>query len=122
LTPPGAIELAATEYLFSLLFMVIPAILTTVTYGKVAKWLGITRTWMVVSCVVVAAMMTPCWYARAIDLAGHPGVLCALWIPGLHGWFPPSVMRLLMQLFIPLAICCWFLWRTRNQGRLQLAS
>lgn len=122
IAPPGAVELAATEYLFSLLFMVIPAILTTVAYGKVAKWLGLTRSWMVVCCVVIAAMMIPCWYARAIDLAGHPGVLCALWIPGLGGWFPPSVIRPLLQLFVPLAICWWFLRRNAGGVRVELAS
>ncbi len=122
LTPPGPIELAATGYLFSLLFVLIPAIFTTVAYCKLAKWLGVARTWMVASCAVVAAMSIPCWGATAIDMAGHPGVLCALWIPGLHGWIPPSVIRPLLQLLVPLAIGWWFMRRKHNQSQLQLAS
>jgi hypothetical protein len=120
-TPPGPLELLATECLFSLLFVVIPVILTTVAYGKLVQWSGVARTWMVVSCGVLAAMVIPCWHARAIELAGHPGVLCALWIPGLHGWIPPSVCGPLLQLLVPLAIGWWFLRRRRDQGQLQPA-
>jgi len=121
-TPPGPVGLAATDYLFSLLYIIIPAVLTTVLYCKLAKWLGVARAWMVASCVVLAIMVIPCWHTTVVG-AG-PGVVVELWIPGLHGqsWMPPSILPPLLQILVPVAIGWWFMRRTRDQGRLQLAS
>jgi len=111
------------EHLLSVSFSVIPAILTTVAYCKLAKWLGIARTWMVVSCVVLAAMAIPCWCVN-FRLANHSVASCnvGLWIPGWGAWCPLTTIRSLIQPFVPLAIGWWFLRRKHDQGQLQLAA
>jgi hypothetical protein len=124
-TQPGPIALAAAGYLFSVLFVVIPAVLASLLYCKLAKRLGIGRKWMFVSSAVLAVTaMLPGWAVttRLITGTGHYAVCVGLWVPGLCGWTPPNSLLQLLQLAVPLAIGWWFMRRQRVQGQAQLTS
>jgi len=88
----------------------------SILYCKLARLLGISRRWIIVSCVVLAAMaaIPTFWYVRFSDVPGKN-----LWVFGIG--FPPHIQQL-GQCIVPLVIGWWFLRRTRGQGRLQLAS
>jgi hypothetical protein len=124
--PPSEIAVTIMSYAFSLVFLIVPTILAGLLYCKLAKRLSIGREWMVVSCIVLAAMaMLPCWYVgiRA-DTAGHPFVVGGPWIPfyshGCSDYY--SHISELVQLAAPLAIGWWFLRRKHDQNQLHLAS
>lgn len=124
-TQPGPVTLAITRHVVSLITIVIPAVLASILYCKLAKQLGTNRRWTVVSCTMLAvAAMLPCWYieTKSISGTGHYAIMAGLWIPGLCGWIPPITFPQLIQLLAPLAIGCWFMRRKRNELRLQLAS
>jgi hypothetical protein len=123
--PPTPLQLEATQYAFSFLFVVLPSLLAAVLYCRLGRRLGMARAWMWASCIVLAAMaLLPCWYVRlGADAAGHLCVIGGLSIPFLgYGW---SVCYLhisqLIQLAVPLLIGWWFLRRRGRWGRRQLA-
>jgi hypothetical protein len=124
-TQPASITLAATAFLFSLLLVVIPAVLASFLYCKLAKRVEMGRKWVFVSCAVLAVTaMLPCWDVRAklISATGNYAVCIGVWIPGLCGWSFPVGMMQLVQLLVPLAIGLWFLRHKHDQGQLRLAS
>jgi hypothetical protein len=121
-TQPGALALRLTRYASTLITVVIPAIIASVVYCKLAMRLRIGRKWMFVSCAVLAIMaMLPrfCVWTELVN--GYYKMWFALSLPG-NGWdFHISVLQL-VQLAVPLAIGWWFMRRQRDQGRLQFAS
>lgn len=124
--PPSEVAVTIMSYAFGLVFLIVPTILAGLLYGKLAKRLSIGREWMVVSCIVLAAMaMLPCWYVgiRA-DTAGHPFVVGGPWIPfyshGCSDYY--SHISKLVQLAAPLAIGRWFMRRKHDQNQWHLAS
>ena len=118
-TRPGPIALAATRYGFSLLTVIIPAVLASILYCKLAKRLGMGHKWMFVSCTMLAIMaMLPFWsvHAKTIDVNWHYALQVGVWIPGWSGWKYPFTVLQLVQFLPPLAIGCWFLRRTLPSG------
>jgi hypothetical protein len=97
----------------SLLTLVIPSIIASILYCKLAKRLGIGRRWMVTSCVVLAAIaLAPSYW-----WTNH------WWTFGFLGWNnePPRIQHL-VQLIGPLVTCWWFMRRKHDRGQAQLAS
>lgn len=96
----------------SLLAVVIPSIIASILYCKLAKRLGIGRRWMVASCAVLAA------------IALVPGFFWTndFWCVGLLGLSALPRIQHLVQLIGPLVICWWFMRRTHSPARLQVAS
>jgi uncharacterized membrane protein len=122
--PPGPVALTATCYVFSFLTIIIPAVVASILYCKLAKRLGIGGIWMFASSSVLAVTaVLPCWEVKTkiISAAGHYGIQAGLWIPGLCGWMPPITVPQLIQLLVPLAVGWWFLRQTWDQSRAQLA-
>jgi hypothetical protein len=114
-------------YLPSLLAIVIPSLLASIFYCKLAKRLGIGRKWMLLSCMVVAvlALIFQCSFdlsnvsveSNRFSLGvgfsfdfGNPGEMLA----GL-AWQ-------LLQFLVPLVVALWFIRRSRSDDQLQLAS
>jgi hypothetical protein len=123
---PSPLQVEITQYIFSLLFVVIPTILAALLYCKLGRRLGLATPWMVGSCIILAVMaMLPCWCVRlGADAAGHPRVVGSLSLPFLdYGWsLCWSNVSQLIQLTAPLALGWWLQHRMRRQGRPQLAS
>jgi hypothetical protein len=118
--PPSPAAIEITQYVLSLLFVVIPSVLAAVIYCKLGHRLAMPKAWMVTSCVLLAIMaLLPCWYVQAgADAAGHPRVTSGLSFPFFdYGW---SLCWLnisqLLQLAAPLAIGWWLLRRRRHVG------
>jgi hypothetical protein len=124
--PPSPFEVEVTQYIFSLLFVVIPTIFAAMLYCKLGRRLGLATPWMVCSCVILAAMaMLPCWCVRlGADAAGHPCVVGSLSFPLFdYGWSECWLnISQLVQLTAPLLIGWWLLCHGRLQRRPQLAS
>jgi hypothetical protein len=116
-------------YVLSLWVVVIPSILASIFYGKLAKRLGIGKKWILMSCVVLAATaLMPICSARLSDIPGKSRLAVGYWNPlyiehlvGTIVWCFCNPQQLL-QFLVPLAIGWWFMRRKRNQGQLQLAS
>lgn len=123
--PAGPIELAAGRYLFSLLTIIIPAILASIIYCKLAKRWYVGNAWILTSCVVLAtAAMLPAWdvNTKMIDANGHYAVCAGLWIPGWCGWVLPISVPQLLQFLVPLAIGWWFMRCKGDEVCLHMAS
>jgi hypothetical protein len=114
--PPSPMALETMQYVFSLLFIVIPSILAAALYCRLGRRFGMARQWVLVSCVVLALMaMLPCWYVRVgADAAGHLRIICDLSIPLLSSGCCLHISQLI-QLAVPLLIGWWFLRRARWQ-------
>jgi hypothetical protein len=123
--PASPVELTVGRCLFSLLTIIIPAMLASTLYCILAKRCLHGKAWILTSCGVLAIVaLSVSWDVsnKIIDASGHYAVYAGLWIPGVCGWaFPISILQLL-QFSIPLAIGLWFLWRRHIQERLHLAS
>jgi hypothetical protein len=98
-----------------LVTVVIPAVLASVLYCKLATRLCLGRKWIIVSTGVLAAICSLC--TSCVTFSNIPGKSTLTFGLG----FPPGIGQLL-QLLVPLAVACWFLWRTREQTPMQLAS
>jgi len=99
----------------SLVAIVIPSLLASYFYCKLAVRYCIGRKWMLVSCGVLAVMSS--LFSSWVTLSHIPGK--STWSLGFG--FPPHLPQL-GQLLVPLAIGWWFLRRVRRQGKVQLAS
>lgn len=96
----------------SLLAVVIPSIIASILYCKLARRLGISRKWMVAPCAVLAAIALVPGFYWTNDF----------WCLGLLGLSSPLQLQHLVQLIGPIVTCWLFMRRIANSGRLQLAS
>ena len=119
----------AVAYLGSLLTIVIPSILASILYCWLAGRSGIGKRWMLLSCTVLALVAAlPMCTAKISGTPDESWMRIGVWLPQSVGqsynfffWVFCRPQQL-MQFLVPLAICCWFMRRTRNQCRLQFAS
>ena len=123
----------ALPYVMSALTVVVPSILVSMFYCRLATRLCIGRKWLFTSCAVVAAMaVLPIWSATLSDVPGQSALRLGMFaLPhslgesvGVFTTILCSLysVRQLLQLIVPLAICCWFVCRKGDQGRPQLAA
>jgi hypothetical protein len=121
----GPWAVPAMPYVMSLLTVVIPCILASILYCRLAWWLGIGKKWMLLSCAMLAVLgsMSYC-FVNLSPLPGHHALLWGGGIPITIGQLASVFCRprQLLQFLVPLAIGWWFLRRKPDQGRLQLAS
>jgi hypothetical protein len=116
-------------YVGSLLIVVIPSVLASIFYCKLASRLGLRRRWILVSGVVLAATaLMPICSAQLSEIPGESRLAVGVWNPlhiehllGTLVWCFCSP-RQLFQFLIPLAIASWFMRRHRVAGQLQTAS
>jgi hypothetical protein len=99
----------------TLVTIVIPSLLASILYCKLATRLSMGKKWMIVSAAVLAVMCLLC--SSWMTLSNIPGK--SAWTFGIG--FPPHPLQF-VQLLVPLAVACWFLWRTRERAPMQLAS
>lgn len=112
---------ALTPYLVSLILVVIPSILASVFYCKLATRLGMGRKWFFVSCVVLAAIgMIPVCSATLSEIPGQSCLRLNCWNPlnlehlaGSVVWCLRTPQQLL-QLVVPLLVGWWFVRRSRE--------
>ena len=117
----GFVGQELAPYVLTICTVVIPTVILSILYCKLAKRLCIRKRWMIVSCISLSAIaMLLHWSVRFSDTPGQNGLTLGLWIPPWCGWVPP--LRCLGQFLMPLAIGCWFLRRKRDESRLHLAS
>ena len=90
--------------------LILPAVLLCALYGRAAKRVRAKSKWAYVSCVLLATLAGACHY----QLGPVDSKLCLDF-----GFY--SIAQL-SQFLVPLAIGLWFVRRTRDHGRLQLAS
>ncbi len=124
--PSASVALA---YLGSLLIVVIPSILASVLYCWLARRLGVGKTWMLLSCAMLAVLSA--LFLCTAKVSGIPGenwLRLGINSPqsisrlyGLFGWIILSP-RQLMQFLVPLAIGWRFMRRKHDRDQLQLAS
>ncbi len=111
--PLEPVILLITSYVFSLLLIIIPVLITSILFCKLSKRLGVGRKWMCVSCSTLAlTALLPCLAVKTtiIDATGHYGVQIGMGILGIFGSWMPSFVQV-AQALIPLAIGGWFFWR-----------
>ncbi len=115
---------AASPYGMSLLSVIIPSVFVSIVYCKLARRSGIRRTWMLLSCAVIAALAaTPLFYVRYSDTPGGNALLCVIAIPQYIEELPKVIPFVLyhpwqvFQFLCPLAIGAWFMRRNRDRGR-----
>lgn len=133
----GRIDSTGTIVLFaiSLLTVVVPALLISLFYGRLATRLCLGRKWIVVACLMLAAVaILPRFSARFSDVPGQSALMFAIPIPqhlGQLGEIPGTVAgyfrdpRQVIQFLVPLAVGGWFLRRKREEqpeNRLRLAA
>ncbi len=104
-------------YLPSLLAIIVPSLLASIFYCKLARRLGIGRKWMLLSCMVVAvlALVFQCSFYFSNVSGENNGFRLGF------GWFGFDLWQLL-QFLVPLVVALWFIRRSRSDGQLQLAS
>jgi hypothetical protein len=108
-------------YVLSLLIVVIPSILASVFYCKLAKRLGLGTKWILISCVVLAATaLMPICSATLSDVPGKSALRVGYWNPLYVKHLLGSIVwcfcspRQLFQFLVPLAIGWWFVRRNRE--------
>jgi hypothetical protein len=121
----------ALPYVMSLLTIVIPCILASLLYCRLARRLALGKKWMLLSCVVLALLAAlPICSVKLSGIPGENALRWGVWNPwgpqGMRGL--PSFLvwllcrpRQLIQFLVPLAIGCWLLRRKRERDRLQVA-
>ena len=117
----GPVASAAVSFAASFLTVVIPSILASVFYCRLAERAGVSRKWIVVSCITLAVVASGPAFWRA-GVGARPWMFGSCW-SGLwyvRDWIPQ--VQHLIQFLAPLAIGRWFLRRKHDLGQLQLAS
>jgi hypothetical protein len=119
----------ALAYLGSLLIVLIPSILASILYCRLARRLGVGKTWMLLSCAMLAVLSALFLCTARVSAIPEEnwlrlGINFPQSISHLYGTFVWIILspRQLMQFLVPLAIGWWFLRRKHDQGQLQLAS
>jgi hypothetical protein len=110
-------------YVLSLTTIVVPSILLTILYCRLARRWGIGRKWTLVACMALAVLAALiCWqhFETSAQAYGTGGFWWdtnpIVYNLGFH-----SLMQL-GQFLIPLATGWWFMRRNRDRGQMQLAS
>lgn len=104
----GATAAAALPILLSATAIVLPAVLLTAVYFRLARWTGIGRGWMVVSWLVLSVLtgLAICQVSLS-DIPGQSNLTVGLGVP------PDGHM---LQALAPLALGLWLWRRTRGQA------
>jgi hypothetical protein len=114
-------------YLPSLLAIIIPSLLASIFYCKLAKRLGIGRKWMLLSCMVVAvlALACQCSFFFSNGLGENNGFCLAVGFRFAYGNLDKMLAGLpwqLLQFLVPVVVALWFVRHGRNHDQVQLAS
>lgn len=119
----------ALPYALSTLTIIIPSILVSVLYCRLARRTCINNKWGFVSCVMMAALAAMLQYhVKLSEIPGQSFLSIGLCIPKrVQDWDRFFMLvffgtKQTVQLIVPLAVGCWFLRPTRCQGRVQVAS
>lgn len=111
LGPVGTAVLFHSEELVGL---ILPLVLLSIFYCRLARRLGMGKQWIFMACVVLAVIG---WGPGVFEVPEQEVYNLSLSLFA----FPPNAMQV-VQLLIPLAICWWFMRRNGVQGQLQLAT
>jgi hypothetical protein len=103
----------------SLLTIIIPSILASIAYCRLARRVGMGTTWVIGSCAIVAVLASFTSYWRA---GSGYWMLGFLWSGFFRYGSLVALTQHVVNLSIPLAIGLWFLRRKHDEGQLQLAS
>jgi hypothetical protein len=116
-------------YVLSLLTIAVPSIVASIFYCKLGHRLGIGKKWILLACMVVAVFAAmPCCSVKLSDIPGESALRWGVLNPHSITHVSEFIIWVfcrplqLTQFLVPLAIGWWFMRRTRDQGRLQLAS
>lgn len=118
----------AAAYLGSLLTVIVPSILASILYCRLARRSGIGKRWMLLSCVMLALVAAlPMCTARVSDMPDDSWIRIGIWSPqnlmqsyNFFFWIFCRPQQLL-QFLVPLAIGCWFVRCSSGNVRPQLA-
>lgn len=110
-------------YVFSLMMVVIPAILADIFYCKLARRFDIDRKWMLVSFVMLAILaFLPIWTVKLSGVPHQSSIGIGLRVPQTTDeivdqtvWYF-SNLRQIFQFLTPLAVGLWLMWRTRKRA------
>lgn len=106
----------ALPYLLSILTIIIPSILSSILFCKLVKRLGFGKIWMLVSCATTAILAsTLFWTVKLSDLPGQNNLML-----GLKLYYPENIEQF-TQIFVPLAICWWFMRRMYDGDQMKMA-
>lgn len=110
----GATAAAYLPYLLSATTIVLPAALLTALYYRVARWTGISRGWILVSCLVLSVLtgLAICQVTLS-DIPGQSSLTVGLGVP------PDGHV---LQALVPLTLGVWLWRRTRSPGWTQPAD
>jgi hypothetical protein len=118
-----ALPTDAVIFAMSLLTVIIPSVVATILYCRLAERIEIGRTWGFVSCVILAIVASApcCWRIGPGDL-WHFAACWAGLRRGLRegGWV--LLAQHFFQFVVPFVIGWWFMRRKRGQSRLQLVA
>jgi hypothetical protein len=114
--------IAAFPYAGSLFGAIIPSVLVSIAFCKLAKRMCIGSKWMLLSCVLVAALSATPWFlvTKHSDAPGDFSGVVNLCIPQRAVDLPKMILFILhrpqqiLQLLCPLAVGFWFLRRNRR--------
>lgn len=120
---------AAMPYMLSLLFPIVPCILVSILHCKLARRLMLGGRWMLLSCVVLAALAgTFMWSVTLSETPGQSalrmgvGIPCSvLDLPKMTVYIFENPLRSI-QFLAPLVIGLWFIRNSREPARLQAAA
>ena len=108
--------------------LIIPSLLASALYCRLARRLGLGVKWGLVSCVMLAALAATIQYgARLSDVPGKSSLYLGLCIPQRAADLHRFLMLVFfgtwqtVQLAVPLAVGCWFLWRKQRERQPPLA-
>lgn len=111
--PPGPFIVEILRYAFSLFTIIIPALIASIVFCKLSKWLGMGRKWMLVSCVALAitAVFFSCNIGMSVDAETRHSLQLGFAVPGISRWLHALTGLQVVQALVPLSIGCWFLRR-----------
>jgi hypothetical protein len=115
----GTVGSAVMCLVYSLLTVIIPSILVSILYCRLARRVGVGTTSLLASCATVAALASSTSYWRA---GSGYWMLGFLWFGFFHYGSWVALTQHVVNLVVPLAIAWWFLRHKHDQGRLQLAA
>jgi hypothetical protein len=97
--------------------IIIPSILASFLYCKLARRYGIGKKWMFVSCAILAiTASTLIWTVKLSDMPGQSSLTLGSLLT------IPTDIQQFIQILAPLAICFWFMRYSRDRNRMQIVS
>jgi hypothetical protein len=115
----GPLAAATASYGAIALFVVVPSVVLTILYCRLAERLCISRKWMFASCAALAVVAAA--LSVIVRLSDVPGQSELTYSMGIGVSALPSV-RQLIQLAIPLAVGLWCMRHGRDAGQPRLAD